>query len=192
MASARVLDVRVTELLSAANVTRLVPGREGERPSATVESARELDRLLAQHRDDLGSPEVDAPRYATAAAVKSLLEELKTHAERRAGRAAARRGRAGRRAPRQRSGRSPAPQSVARALHAANWEVLRALGVRHRRPPGRGHARCAPGCGTRPVTTSSPSGLVDELRQVEREAVRLLALTPPAPAPRPAAGRGRA
>lgn len=180
VAGARVVDVRVTELLSAANVTRLVSGVR-EAAERSVEGARELDRLLAQHREDLGAPEVDAPRYATAAAVKSLLENVKTHVDPAdivqlvadvdwptSAEAA------------QRSLTS-AP-AVTKSLHAANWEVLRALASV---TDARRDAATSLIARLRDAARHDElsSGLADELRSVERDAVRLLTLTAPAPVP---------
>ncbi|NYG54950.1 phage resistance protein [Nocardioides perillae] len=183
------LDVRVTELLSAANVARLVAGVR-QAADRHADGAAELDRLLSQHRDDLGLAD-GAPRCATAAAARSLVEAVRsTPADADVLRLLASvewpsTAEAARRSLEQAAG-------VARALRSANWEVLRVLRAveDHRRDQAESLARRLEDAARHDEMATS---LPPELTTVEREAVRLLAVTPPTPPtpPPPPAGERR-
>jgi hypothetical protein len=67
--------VNVTELRNAANLLRLADGVR-KLVQSNVGAARELERLLAQHQKDLGVEDSSGDRWATAAAVRTLLDEM--------------------------------------------------------------------------------------------------------------------
>jgi hypothetical protein len=176
------LGLSVTELRSAANVTRLVTAarQTGDR---LAPDARELERVLAQHHADLGSPPVEAARWATAAAGRSLVDALKTTVDESAvvellasaswpsSPEAARR-----------SLETAGP--VARAVRKANWEVLRVLPTvtDHRKDEAESLLLRLSDAATRDELSA---GLAEELEEVELAAIRLLAVTgPPSDVPK--------
>lgn len=71
------LGLSVTDLRNAANLQRLAEGAR-ELAQKHAGDARELERLLAQHRVDLGVAGAAADRWTTAAAVRTLLDALMT------------------------------------------------------------------------------------------------------------------
>jgi hypothetical protein len=178
VATARdVLGLEVTELRSATNLTRL--GRAArELAGQHAEQARELERLLAQHRDDLGVGASKTPdRYATAAAVRQLLDRLLVEADD----AAVVEVLADASTPTTATAafRSmTTSRAVARALHSTQWDVVRALSTitDSRADEARSlQERLADTAGRDELA----AGLADRLREVSAAAVRLLTQTAP-------------
>lgn len=176
------LGLTVTDLRTAANVSRLVA--ESRAVADRVGSAaRELERVLVQHQHHVFSGTTAYARQGTAAQAGALVariheasnddEVLVALAE--AGWATS--AEAGRRS-------LETADRVARAIREAPWEVVDAIGQLddHRSEQAQALVARLEEAYARDELAVP---LVDELKLVEREAVRLLAVVQPAPAPLP-------
>jgi hypothetical protein len=169
------LGVRVTDLRNAANLVRLATGAREVAQSRAGE-ARELERLLAQHKADLGVADDSPERWATAAAVRTLLDALQAEGDDLklveslaavtwpTSAAAARRS-------------LDSAQQVGRRLRDSQWDVFRALGrvVGERADAARSLLERLADTASRDELAAS---LASDLPEVQREAIRVLTAEP--------------